>query len=548
MQANMNRRWLSQYPAAIPATLGASPYTSLTALLDEALLHHAARPALSGLGETITFHELDAMSSHFAAWLQAQGVAKGDRVALMLPNVLPFAVSLVGALRAGAAIVTVNPMYTPRELAHQLRDSGARTIVVLDAFLPTLAEVLKTPAGDHEGLRLGVVVVPSGAASPDVDALQGQAAFSEVLAAGSMLGRQPVDIGPDDLAFVQYTGGTTGISKGAMLLHRNVMANMQQMDVWTAPAMGGEADRAEGLNMVAMIPVYHILALTCGLLFGLHKGMRNYLIANPRDLGAAIRELAGVPIHYFPGVNTLFAALLAHPDFGQLDWSQLRLTVGGGMPVHRPVAESWLAATGKPIVEGYGLSETAPVATCSLVTATTWSGTIGLPLPDTDVRICDDHGHDVATGEPGEICIRGPQVMAGYWQRPDETARVMTADGYFRTGDVGVMDAHGVTRIVDRKKDMILVSGFNVYPNEIEAVVAMLPGVQEVAAVGVPDARSGEAVKVFIVRSDPTLAEQAIAEHCRRNLTAYKCPRHIEFRDVLPKSTVGKILRRDLRV
>ncbi|CAN7776295.1 AMP-binding protein [Cupriavidus necator] len=537
----MNKIWLSQYPDTVPALIDMAPYPSLVHMVDMALERHAPRPALGGMGKSTSYGELDYMSACFAAWLQARGVAKGDRVALMMPNVMPFAVSVLGVLRAGAAVVTVNPLYTPRELAHQLKDSGAGTIVILDTFTATLESVLAdTPLGN-------IVVVPSGMVPPGSYELAGHIEFADVLQAGAAAPRQPVDIGPDDLAFLQYTGGTTGVSKGARLLHRNVLANLLQMDAWTAPALGATPAERAGLNIVSMLPLYHILALTCGLLFGIRNGMHNHLIANPRDLSATIRQLAGIPIHYFPAVNTLFTGLLAHPEFKQLELSQLRLCVGGGMAVHQAVAERWMAATGVPIIEGYGLSETSPVASCNLVTARAWTGTIGLPLPGTEIVMRDDAGRDVIIGEPGEICIRGPQVMDGYWQRPEETAKVMTPDGFFKSGDVGVMDHHGFVKIVDRKKDMILVSGFNVFPNEIEGVVAMLPGVLEVAAIGVPDERSGEAVKVFVVTSDPALSEAAVAEHCRRNLTAYKCPKHIEFRDALPKSTVGKVLRRDLR-
>ena len=365
------------------------------------------------------------------------------------------------------------------------------------------------------------------------------------MTAGAALARRPVEVGLDDLAFLQYTGGTTGVSKGAMLLHRHVLANVIQMDAWVGPAF--HAHPLPGQTILSMLPLYHIFALTFCLLWGLRSGLHNHLVVNPRDMAGSIKGLAGVKVNIFPGVNTLFGGLMAHPDFQQLDLSELRLAVGGGAAVHQAVAERWMAATGVPVVEGYGLSETSPMATCNLATAPEWTGTIGLPVPNTEIAIRDDVGQDVALGERGEICIRGPQVMAGYWNLPAETAHVMTADGYFKSGDVGVMDARGYVRIVDRKKDMVLVSGFNVFPNEIEDVVAKLPGVLEVAAVGVPDDKTGEAVKVFIVRRDPGLGEAQVNEHCRANLTAYKCPKHISFIDALPKSAVGKVLRRELR-
>jgi len=546
----MKKPWLIHYPGSVPATIDVAPYTSLVALLDDALTRHATRPALTSLGHTTTFAELDTMGRHFAAWLQAQGVAKGDRVALMLPNLTPFAVALLGTLRAGGVVVTVNPLYTPRELAHQLKDSGAQTLVCFEAFAATVA------AGVAGSPVERIVVIGSthvGAAA--TAAAPARFDYAQILQAGAALPFEPVALGSDDLAFLQYTGGTTGVSKGATLRHGNVMANVLQMQAWMAPAFDGGQPRTraadagqEGLNIVSFLPLYHIFALTASLIYGLHSGLRNILVANPRDLAGAVRELGGAPIHIFPGVNTLFAGLLANPALlQQIDLSQLKLAVGGGSAVHRAVAERWLAATGVPIVEGYGLSETAPVASCNPITARQWNGTIGLPLPNTEIRIRDDAGTDVPIGERGEICIRGPQVMAGYWQRHDETAKVFTPDGFFKSGDVGIMDERGFVTIVDRKKDMILVSGFNVFPNEIEDVVASLGGVLESAAVGVPDDKTGETVKLFVVRSEPSLTEQAVQAHCRANLTAYKVPKHIEFRDALPKSTVGKVLRRELR-
>ena len=536
----MSKPWLKHYPDGIAATIEIAPFASLVPLLDDALTRHAGRPALTSVGRSTSFGELDLMGRRFAAWLQSQGVAKGDRVAIMMPNLMPFAVALLGTLRAGGVVVTVNPLYTPRELAHQLKDSGAGTLVVFEAFAPTVAAALEASSVKR------IVVVGSGVAGGQPVALPGQLGFVQTLQAGALAPFEPVALSGDDLAFLQYTGGTTGLSKGAMLSHANVMANVMQMSAWMRPALP-ESDAA-GKNIVSFLPLYHIFALTACLLYGLRTGMHNILVANPRDLPGAVRELGGLPIHVFPGVNTLFAGLAAHkPLLDAINLKELKLAVGGGTAVQQGTAERWLAATGVPICEGYGLSETSPVASCNVVTARQWSGTIGLPLPNTEIAIRDDDGRDVPAGERGEICIRGPQVMAGYWQRPDETAKVMSADGYFKSGDIGVMDADGYVKIVDRKKDMILVSGFNVFPNEIEDVVSMLPGVLESAAIGVPDAKSGEVVKLFVVKADAALTAEAVAEHCRSNLTGYKNPKHIVFVEALPKSTVGKVLRRELR-
>ena len=534
----MSKLWLSSYPAGMPETVNVTPAASLTHLIDDALKSHAALPAITAMGKSTSFADLDVMSSRFGAWLQSRGVGKGDRVALMMPNVLPFAIGAVGVLRVGGTVVTVNPMYTPRELAHQLKDSGAKAIVIFDAFAPTLDAVL-TDVGIQN-----VVVIQSGMVPSDSYKLPGHVSFVEAMTAGAAMTRQPVEVGLDDVAFLQYTGGTTGVSKGAVLLHRNVLANVIQMDAWVAPAFAGDT---KGFNTLSILPMYHIFALTFCLLWGIRNGLNNHLVPNPRDMAASIKGLAGVKLHIFPGVNTLFAGIMAHPDFKNLDLSELRLAVGGGAAVHEAVADRWIAATGVPIVEGYGLSETSPMATCNLATVKSWTGTIGLPVPNTDIAIRDDNNQDVPLGERGEICIRGPQVMAGYWQRPDETANVTTSDGYFKSGDIGVMDERGYVKIVDRKKDMILVSGFNVFPNEIEEVVAKCAGVLEVAAIGVPDDKTGEAVKIFIVKSDPALTEAQVTAHCRTNLTAYKCPKQIVFMDALPKSTVGKVLRRELR-
>jgi long-chain acyl-CoA synthetase len=533
-----NKPWLAQYPAGVPHTVDTAPVPSLVHLLDAALLRHGDRPAISSAGTTTTFTELDQKGRQFAAWLQGRGVAKGDRVAIMMPNLTPFAVVLLGTLRAGGTVVTINPLYTPRELAHQLKDSGAQTLVVFEAFAPTVAAALADAPVKN------IVVVPSGAQG--ATALPGQVPFGQVLQEGAALPFTPVELSGDDLAFLQYTGGTTGVSKGAMLRHANVLANVMQISAWMNPVL--PVGQVAGMNIVSFLPLYHIFALTFCLLYGLHNGLQNMLVANPRDMAGAAKELAGRPIHVFPGVNTLFAGIAATPALqAALNLKGLKLAIGGGTAVQQGTAERWLAATGVPICEGYGLPETSPVASCNAPTTKQWTGTIGLAFPDTDIAIRDDDGKDVAIGERGEICIRGPQVMAGYWQRPDETANVMTADGYFMSGDIGVMDDNGFVKIVDRKKDMILVSGFNVFPNEIEDVVSTLPGVLESAAIGVPDAKSGEAVKLFVVKNDVDLTLDAVSAHCRKNLTGYKNPKHIVFIEALPKSTVGKVLRRELR-
>ncbi|WP_298211068.1 AMP-binding protein [Acidovorax sp.] len=536
----MSKPWNKSYPAHVATDIDVAPFASLTHMLDEALQRHAARPAITSLGRTTSYAELDLMSRRFAAWLQSQGVTKGDRVALMLPNVLPFAVVALGTLRAGAVMVTVNPLYTARELAHQLRDSGAETLVVFEAFTPTVAKALEEVSVKR------LVVAGTGLAGMQPVSLPGQIPFGQTLVAGALTPFKPVDIHNDDLAFLQYTGGTTGVSKGAMLRHANVQANVLQMSEWLKPRL--PLEWLPGKSFATFLPLYHIFALTFCLFYGLRNGMHNIFVANPRDLPGAARELGGRPIHVLPGVNTLFGGLAQHKAvLDAINLKELRMCVGGGTAVQQGVAERWLAATGVPIAEGYGLSETSPCASVTDPTAQQWSGTIGFPVPNTDMAILDDDGQEVAVGERGEIGIRGPQVMAGYWQRPEETAKVMTVDGYFKTGDVGVMDSSGAFKIVDRKKDMILVSGFNVFPNEIEDVVSTLPGVLESAAIGVPDQKSGESVKLFVVKSDPALTVERVLEHCKQNLTAYKNPRHIEFIDALPKSTVGKVLRRELR-
>ncbi|GJH21363.1 long-chain fatty acid--CoA ligase [Caballeronia novacaledonica] len=553
----MEKPWLQSYPAGVPASIDASAYRSVSELLEDSFRKNRDRRAFVCMGQAITYAELDAMSRKLAAWFQQRGMKPGARVALMMPNVLQYPVAIAAVLRAGYIVVNVNPLYTPRELEHQLKDSGAEAIVILENFAGTLQAVVKNTAIKHvvvasmgdlmglKGLLVNFVVRRVKKMVPEWS-LPGSIRFNDAIDQGGRIALQPVSQSPDDVAFLQYTGGTTGVAKGATLTHRNIIANTLQSEVWLDPACKRRPDIDQFVCVVAL-PLYHIFALTvCGMLT-IRTGGLGVLIPNPRDIAGTIKELKGIPINTFPAVNTLYNALLNHPDFGKLDFSKLIAANGGGMAVQEAVAKRWFAATGVPIIEGYGLSETSPCVTCNPVTATEYTGTIGLPLPSTEVSIRDDDNREVPLGQPGEICIRGPQVMAGYWNRPDETAKVMTHDGFFRSGDVGVLDERGYVKIVDRKKDMILVSGFNVYPNEVEDVVAMLPGVFEVAAVGVKDQASGEAVKLFIVRKDLSLTEADVIAFCKERLTGYKRPRMIEFRDELPKSNVGKILRRELR-
>ena len=552
------RPWLAHYPAGVPAEVEWQRYRSCVELFDEAVARFRDRDAFVCMDRRITYADLDRMATQFGAWLQAQGLERGARVALMMPNVLQYPVAILGVLRAGCVIVNVNPLYTPRELVHQLNDAGVEAIVVLENFAATLEQVVEktkirhvvvTGIGDLFGFPKGPLVnfvVRNVKKMVPAYEVPHAIRFNAALAEGAKHTLRPVDIGPDDVAFLQYTGGTTGVSKGATLLHRNVIANVLQSEVWMQPGLKGR-DEKDPIVVVCALPLYHIFALTVCCLLGVKTGALIVLITNPRDIGAFIGELKKYPVTMLPAVNTLYNALLHHPDFGSVDWSHLRVANGGGMAVQRAVAEQWFAKTKCPIVEGYGLSETSPSAICNPTDATTYSGTIGLPLPSTEIVIRDDQGHDVAVGEPGEICIRGPQVMAGYWNRPEETAHVMYPDGYFKSGDIGVMDERGQTKIVDRKKDMILVSGFNVYPNEVEDVVAGHPGVLEVAAVGVPDEHSGEAVKIFVVRKDASLTEQQVIDFAREHLAGYKRPKIVEFRKDLPKTNVGKILRRELR-
>ncbi|MBI1202892.1 MAG: long-chain-fatty-acid--CoA ligase [Rhodopseudomonas sp.] len=554
----MERIWLKHYPPGVPADIDPSRYTSLVAMFEESFQAHRGKDAFICMGRTIDYDELDSASRDFAAWLQGKGVPRGARVAIMLPNILQNPVAMVGALRAGMTVVNVNPLYTPRELEFQLRDSGAEVIVVLENFAHHLAEIIdKTNVkhvviasmGDMLGaLKGGIVnlVVRRVKKMVPPYSLPGASRFNQALAQGRGLTLQKPTITANDVAFLQYTGGTTGIAKGATLTHRNIVANMLQADAWLQTALMAEP-RVDQLFMVAALPLYHIFALTACALMGVRLGAVCLLIPNPRDLRNLIAELSKYQVSYFPAVNTLFNAMLNHRDFGKIDWSHLKSAIGGGMAVQRAVAERWLKATGKPIIEAYGLSETSPGLTANRCDITEWTGTIGLPFPSTEISIRGNDDKEVPLGEAGEICARGPQVMIGYWNRPDETARVMTPDGFFRTGDIGVMDDNGQTRIVDRKKDMISVSGFKVFPNEVEDVAMMQGGVMECAAIGVPDVHSGEAVKLFAVRKSPELDETALRDYLHGRLAGYKLPKYIEFRDELPKTNVGKILRRALR-
>jgi long-chain acyl-CoA synthetase len=554
----MQRPWLAHYPAGVPADIPLDAYPSLVALMRDSFERHRERPAFKFMGSALTFGELDTLSRAFAAWLQQQGLQRGDRVAVMLPNVPQYPVAVAAILRAGMVVVNVNPLYTPRELEHQLKDSGARLIVILENFAATLQQtqnhvptkkIVVAAMGDLLGWVKGAlvnhVVRKVKKLVPDYR-LPEAVRFNDALRQGRGAPLAEPGVGPDDIAVLQYTGGTTGVSKGAVLLHRNLVANVLQSEAWNQPALK-HVPAGEQLYTVCALPLYHIFAFNVNMMLGLRMGACNILIPNPRDLPATLKELSRHRFHSFPAVNTLFNALANHPDFGRVDWSSLKLSVGGGMAVQQATAQLWLQKTGCPVVEGYGLSETSPSVTCNPVDATAYSGDIGLPLPNTEIRLLDDEGRDVAPGAAGEICIRGPQVMAGYWQRPDETAKVMTADGFFRSGDIGTMDERGRVRIVDRKKDMILVSGFNVYPNEVEDVLTQHPGVLEAAVVGVSDGHSGEAVKAVIVRKDAALSEADVRAWCEANLTGYKRPRIVEFRSDLPKTPVGKILRRELR-
>jgi len=553
----MERIWLKHYPPGVPAEIDPSKYASLIELFEENLAKYRDRRAFVCMDKAVTYGEVDELSRALAAWLQDRGLQSGARVALMMPNILQYPVALMAVLRAGLTVVNVNPLYTPRELEIQLKDSGAEAIIILENFAHNLAQVithtkirhiLVASMGDMLGTIKGAVVnlvVRYIKKMVPAYSLRGVTFFNDALNEGRSLNFVTPTIGPDSVAFLQYTGGTTGVAKGAILLHRNMVANTLQVDAWHIPIADKEA--GQQAVMVTALPLYHVFALTACFLLGMRMGALCLLIPNPRDLPSLIRDLIKYKPNHFPAVNTLYNALLHHPDFDKVDWSHLRSAVGGGMAVQQAVAMAWFKRTGCPIIEGYGLSETSPVLTCNRVDNTEWTGTIGLPLPSTDIAIRDDANNHLPLGHPGEICARGPQLMAGYWQRADETALVMTPDGYFRTGDIGIMNATGQVTIVDRKKDMIDVSGLKVYPNEVEAVIASHPGVLECAVVGVPDEHSGEAVKAYVVKKDPNLTAQDLIAFCKGQLTGYKIPRHIEFRAELPKTNVGKILRRALR-
>ncbi|MDM5177770.1 long-chain fatty acid--CoA ligase [Massilia sp. DJPM01] len=554
----MDKFWLKSYQEGVPAEIDYTQYRSLTHLLEEAFRKYADRKAYVCMDKSITYSELDRMSAQMGAWLQSRGLKPGARVAIMLPNVLQYPVAMAAVLRAGYVIVNVNPLYTPRELQHQMIDSGAEAIVVLENFAHTVQEVLAKTQVKHvilatmgdllgplKGMIVNLVVRKVKKLVPSFS-LPDAVPFNKVLSEGARLTLTPATLGHDDIAFLQYTGGTTGVSKGAVLLHRNVIANVLQNEAWLQPTLD-TLPKDQQLQFVCALPLYHIYSLTVCSLMSTRLGGMNLLIPNPRDMPGFVKELSKYRINIFPAVNTLYNGLLNNAEFAKLDFSSYRICNGGGMSVQQSVADRWLKLTGTPIIEGYGMSETSPVATANRCDIREFTGMIGLPYPSTDIAILDDDGNHVALGERGEIGIRGPQVMAGYWKRDDETAKSMTADGFFKTGDIGIMDERGYTKIVDRKKDMILVSGFNVYPNEIESVISSHPGVLECACIGVPDHNSGEAVKLFVVRKDPNLTAEDLLEFCKEQLTAYKKPKYIEFRTELPKTNVGKILRRELR-
>ena len=550
----MEKIWLKSYPPGVPAEISIDHLPSLVGLFEEACRKYADKMAYVSMGREMTYGELDRLSRDFAGWLQSLGFKKGDRVALMMPNLLQYPVALFGTLRAGCVVVNCNPLYTPRELEHQLKDSGAKAIVIVENFANTLEQVVAktavkhivvTPMGEMLGTAKGMLVnfvvrhvkklVPAWSLPTSIN-------FTSALASGRRHGMEPVSLCHEDIAVLQYTGGTTGVSKGALLPHANITSNVRQAYSWIKPAV------KEGEEfIITALPLYHIFALTANCLTFLMIGARNLLIANPRDIPGFIKEWSKYPITVVTGVNTLFNALLNHPDFAKLDFSTMNVTLGGGMAVQGPVADRWVKVTGTPLLQAYGLTETSPAATINPLNMKQFNGSIGLPISSTEVSIRDDSGKEVTLGQVGEICVRGPQVMSGYWQRADETANVMFADGFLHTGDMGYMDQKGFVFLVDRKKDMILVSGFNVYPNEVEEVVAMHEGVAEAAAIGVPDEVTGEAVKIFVVRKDPMLTAEVLIAHCRKHLTGYKVPKQVEFRADLPRTNVGKILRRALK-
>jgi long-chain acyl-CoA synthetase len=558
----MDKFWLKSYPASVPHEINPEQYRSLAALLEESFKKNAGLPFTVCMDRWMGYSELDSLSSALGAWLQSQGLESGARVAIMLPNIPQFPVTMSAVLRAGYTCVNVNPLYTARELEHQLKDSGASAIVILENFAHTLSEVIEktnikhivmASMGDLLGAFYGkwltfavrhlAKMVP--AYTLPLDGGRKVTSFTRALALGSTQALKPHSSNLHSIAFLQYTGGTTGLSKGAVLTHRNVVAALLQAEAWFTPALRTVGD-VRKINSIAALPLYHIFALTLSLL-AIRQGSQMTLIPNPRDFGKFIEVLKKRPFHMLPAVNTLFNALLQHPMFKTVDFSHLKVSQAGGMAASAGTAKHWMEVTGCPMMEGWGMSETCAIGTNNPTTSTTFSGTIGLPLPSVEIAIKDDAGTSLPICESGEICIRGPNVMAGYYNQPEETEKAFTSDGFMRTGDIGIMDATGYTKIVDRKKDMIIVSGFNVFPNELENVISLCPGVVECAAIGVQDAKQGEAIKVFIVKNDPHLTEDDVAKYCRQNLTGYKIPKYIEFRDDLPKSNVGKILRRELR-
>lgn len=553
------RVWLGSYPEGVPADIDATQYSSLVGLMADSFAKYAKRTAYSFMGQDISYAQTDVKSQALAAYFQSLGLEKGDRVAIMMPNVPQYPVAVAAILRAGLVVVNVNPLYTPRELEYQLKDSGAKAIVIIENFAVTLQKCIAETQIKHvvlcamgdmlsmpKGTLVNFVVRNVKNLVPDFD-LPGAVKFNQALKRGERATFVKPVIHSDDIAVLQYTGGTTGVSKGAMLLHRNVIANLLQSEAWNQPVMKRVPDNEQPTSVCAL-PLYHIFAFTVNMMLGMRTGGKIILIPNPRDLPAVLKALSTQTFHSFPAVNTLFNGLANHPDFDTVNWKNLKVSVGGGMAVTSAVAALWLQKTGCPICEGYGLSETSPSASCNPTTSTQFTGNMGVPLPSTFMKLLDDEGHEVIElGQAGEIAIKGPQVMAGYWQRPDETARSMTADGYFKSGDIGIRDVHGFFKIIDRKKDMILVSGFNVYPNDIEETVSLCPGVLECAAVGMPDEKTGEAVKLVIVKKDTTLTEMAVRDYCKANMTGYKQPKVVEFKKELPKTAVGKILRRELR-
>ena len=551
----MSHSWFNEYPEGVPQEIDAGEYSSINDILEQSFSAYKNRPSFNNYGKEYTYGEIDVLSRKFASYLQHKlGLKKGDRVALMMPNVIQYPVALFGVLRAGLVAVNVNPLYTERELEHQLNDAGVKTIVIFTNSCHVLQKIVsKTPVeniittsiGDLLGFPKSMIVnfviknvkkmVPNWS-------LPGSVKFNDVLAMGDEDKFSPVEVSLQDIAFLQYTGGTTGVAKGAVLTHGNIVANMVQARAWIGPSI------SKGQEIIATpLPLYHIFSLTANCFVFSSIGAKNVLITNPRDIPAFVKTLKEANVTAITGVNTLFNALLNNEDFKELDFSNLKLALGGGMAVQKAVADKWIEVTKKPLIEAYGLTETSPAACMNPLTLKNFNGKIGLPISSTEVIILDDEGHKLPVGEAGELAIKGPQVMQGYWNRPEDTADVMTSDGFFKTGDIAVQDEKGYFKIVDRKKDMILVSGFNVYPNEVEDAVVLHPGILEAAAIGIPNEKSGEVVKLFVVKKDSDLTEDSVLEHCKTVLTGYKVPKQIEFRGELPKSNVGKILRKDLR-